>query len=286
MKEISFNQIKPFVRYSRKMYCNINSFMPNKMRAYDHRLFYCTDGCGAMQIDGNIYKISAGNLLVFPAGTTYEYIPDSENTMYFYVLNFDYTYDFSHLSVPIPPEQLKTFNNKNILEEIGFSDAELFNSTVYLTNMYKLKELLSNLNDEFNLKMNFSFLRCSALLTDILVYIYQTALTGADSGLKNSVIPEVVEYISNNYAANISNIGLGKRFGYHPNYLNQLFIRHTGSTLHRYIQIVRVTKAIHLLQDTLLPMYEISSILGFKDYSHFSKCFKGITGVSPKQFRK
>ncbi len=286
VKVLSFNEIKPFVRYSRTMYCGIQSYVPNQMRAYDCRLFYCTKGSGTISVDGVLYEISAGCLLMFQPGLVYEYIPDTDNPMHFYVLNFDFTFDFSDKVIPIPPEQIKNFNENNIFEFVFFRDAEPMGSVVYLKNMFALKEALKSINDEFNLKINFFYLRCSALLTDILVQIYKAILSRANTEISGTVIPQVLEYIGDNFTLDISNEDIGKKFGYHPNYLNQLFIHHTGSTLHKYIQNMRITKAIHLLQDTPLPLYEISSLCGFYDYSHFSKCFKGITGVSPKHFRK
>jgi DNA ligase (NAD+) len=52
MREISFSEIKPFVRYARyldkDMYLNVNS-----VKAYDARLLYCCKGTGKIYVDGS-----------------------------------------------------------------------------------------------------------------------------------------------------------------------------------------------------------------------------------------
>mgnify|MGYP001133640348 CR=1 FL=1 len=45
-------------------------------------------------------------------------------------------------------------------------------------------------------------------------------------------------------------------------------------------------KAKEYLQNTEMKTYEISEAVGVEDAGYFSKMFKKITGVSPKEFRK
>ena len=47
-----------------------------------------------------------------------------------------------------------------------------------------------------------------------------------------------------------------------------------------------VEKAKEYLQNTEMKTYEISEAVGVEDAGYFSKMFKKITGVSPKEFRK
>ena len=48
----------------------------------------------------------------------------------------------------------------------------------------------------------------------------------------------------------------------------------------------RVEMAKEYLQNTEMMTYEISEAVGVEDAGYFSKMFKKITGVSPKEFRK
>jgi AraC-like DNA-binding protein len=79
---------------------------------------------------------------------------------------------------------------------------------------------------------------------------------------------------------------VGKMTGYHENHINRLMVRHTGSSLHSYLQSYRIERAIDLLEGTALPINEICSLVGFQDFTHFSKTFKKKTGYTPSGFRK
>nr|WP_314861393.1 AraC family transcriptional regulator [uncultured Undibacterium sp.] len=58
-----------------------------------------------------------------------------------------------------------------------------------------------------------------------------------------------------------------------------------GTTPLQYLLTIRIQKAIHLLSDTSDKLEAISQQVGYKDAFSFSKAFKKITGVSPKEFR-
>ena len=56
-------------------------------------------------------------------------------------------------------------------------------------------------------------------------------------------------------------------------------------TFSRYLNTVRVEKAIFLLRDTRhpLPVTSIASQCGFDTIRHFNRVFKEITGTNPKR---
>lgn len=55
---------------------------------------------------------------------------------------------------------------------------------------------------------------------------------------------------------------------------------------YRYLMEYRLSRAAELLQNTDLPVGEIAARVGFGQMSHFGKCFKEKTGVSPRIYRK
>ena len=64
------------------------------------------------------------------------------------------------------------------------------------------------------------------------------------------------------------------------------FKKHTGFSPYDYLLNIRINHARLLLQNSGLPVKEISQSSGFESQQQFSKTFKKKTGLTPLQFRK
>ena len=69
-------------------------------------------------------------------------------------------------------------------------------------------------------------------------------------------------------------------------YLSRFYKNKTGVNLFDAILNKRIEAAKDYLRNTDMKPYEISEAVGVEDAGYFSKMFKKITGVSPKEFRK
>ena len=78
---------------------------------------------------------------------------------------------------------------------------------------------------------------------------------------------------------------LADRFLVSPRHLSRIFKAVTGSTIHSYVQQVRIERAKPLLISTDLPAREIAQMLGFSNASHFSAEFSRRVGCTPSQYR-
>jgi AraC-like DNA-binding protein len=54
----------------------------------------------------------------------------------------------------------------------------------------------------------------------------------------------------------------------------------------QYLTELRMQRARQLLQETSLPLYEVSNRVGYESEMAFAKTFKRITGTTPARFRK
>lgn len=64
------------------------------------------------------------------------------------------------------------------------------------------------------------------------------------------------------------------------------FKRHTNKTFTQFVNEFRIVHATKLLSETDDKISSICFDCGFKNFSHFNRYFKKITGKSPSQFRK
>ena len=106
---------------------------------------------------------------------------------------------------------------------------------------------------------------------------------------KNYLVEHAKQYIREHLDERIVLQDIADTFNVSPNYLSQLFkkFENIGIRLpfQEYLIQERMKKARLLLLTTDLKIYEIADQLGFESAFYFSKVFKKVTGVSPKDFR-
>jgi AraC family transcriptional regulator len=73
--------------------------------------------------------------------------------------------------------------------------------------------------------------------------------------------------------------------GVHPAHLTRSFRKHFHSTPGEYARRVRLDRAIELLTSTDQPIGRIALQAGFFDQSHFTRCVRQATGMSPGALR-
>lgn len=102
----------------------------------------------------------------------------------------------------------------------------------------------------------------------------------------HSFINEVVQYIDNNYAENLTLEALAGKFHINSCYLSQLFKKETGRTFLEYLTYIRLTEAKRLLLNTDYKVYEIAAMVGYSSQRYFSDLFEKNMGCKPTVFKK
>ncbi len=70
------------------------------------------------------------------------------------------------------------------------------------------------------------------------------------------------------------------------NYLRTLFRRHTGLAPKEYIDNLKMNRAVEMLNNPGIKIYEIAKSLGYMDNYHFIRRFTKVLGQSPGKYRK
>ena len=112
-----------------------------------------------------------------------------------------------------------------------------------------------------------------------------TAFNEKKNTHQNSLTILCCQYIHEHIHERIFLQDIADTFGISPNYLSQLFKKHMNVGISEYITNQKIDESKHLLKETNLKIYEISDQLGFESSFYFSKVFKKITGISPKDYR-
>jgi AraC-like DNA-binding protein len=78
----------------------------------------------------------------------------------------------------------------------------------------------------------------------------------------------------------------GASVGLSPSHFARKFRQSTGLSLERFMNRRRIRAAVMLLQDGSISLTKLSLDLGFSSQSHFTRVFSGLTGMTPKGFRR
>ena len=105
-----------------------------------------------------------------------------------------------------------------------------------------------------------------------------------DSGDKKIIALKIKNYLDEMFRTNITNQLLAARFGFVPSYIVSIFKTYYGLTPMDYLVKTRIDESKFLLVNSSLKIKEIASEVGYEDSLYFSKVFKKITGVSPKEY--
>ena len=75
--------------------------------------------------------------------------------------------------------------------------------------------------------------------------------------------------------------------GYSEDYIRSFFRQYTGKTPNEFLTETRIRHAKHLIETYKdnLSLSEISEMCGYTDYCYFSRKFRSVTGVSPKEYK-
>ena len=97
---------------------------------------------------------------------------------------------------------------------------------------------------------------------------------------------EVISYMDNNLDKSLTTEELTEVANMSTSTLNRWFKQSTGLSPIEFHIHKRVAKACTLIQERGLSMSQISESCGFKDPNYFSRQFRKVMGMSPKQYQR
>lgn len=99
------------------------------------------------------------------------------------------------------------------------------------------------------------------------------------------IVRQIAAYIDNHYFEEISLSQLSRQYGVEHSYLSKMFRQEMKENLILYLSGKRVEKAIEYMKQTEHNLTEIAFIVGYDDYTYFSRVFRKITGKSPREYK-
>ena len=102
----------------------------------------------------------------------------------------------------------------------------------------------------------------------------------------DTIIQEVIDYVSKNYLSDISLRDIAHELGYSYHYVSRLFNNTLGINFKFLLNLYRAEYAVALLEDTRMPIGDIAYKSGFQSVRSFNEHCKAMYGKPPRDIRK
>lgn len=180
---------------------------------------------------------------------------------------------------------------QNLQPVFAFTDAE--NNVVAIVN-------LSNKNEWFKVgalieEKVFKYLHYTVVteqrsITDGVIKIkkvYDYMIKEINKKIEfKPVVLLAIKFINNNYYKNELSLEMvAKNFCLSSSYLSKLIKTGTGLSFIDYVTSIRIKKAISIMDDPTVKIYQVAELVGYSNQHYFCKAFKKVTGLSPTEYR-
>lgn len=106
------------------------------------------------------------------------------------------------------------------------------------------------------------------------------------TGKNENIINRTLEYLDKHYMEPCSVSDMAAMLHISPTYFSKLFKKETGDNYSAYLTKLRMQKAVLLLLNTEMKVFEIASAVGYDDPNYFTNVFRMLHGMSPSDYRK
>lgn len=123
------------------------------------------------------------------------------------------------------------------------------------------------------------------LVNDIIYNYCDLVKTHAMNGYSEP-IRKIILYIHFHYEEDLNLIFFANMLYMNKCYLSTLFKKETNYNLTDYVHMVRMQRAVILLQQSAMSITTIATSCGYNSVNYFIRIFKRTYGISPKQYLK
>ena len=266
-----------FIRYAKETSWLPNNFMT---KAYDDRILFILEGQGKIIFEGEEHPLSQNTLCYYPAGTSYRPVSFKETPLKFITINFDFHRDFEEVTQTMLPVKESDFTpDKVLFRDINVREG-IFKNRLVIHNASAYRNMLCELVRSYNSSAHYG----KRVAESILQTLCYTLLNQA-SEPHDELYLKLKEYLDRSYKTIRINKDISCVFGYHDYYLNKIYKKNSGTSIHKYIIDKRLEEAAHLISTTEMPICDIAFEVGFTSVAHFSTAFKSKYFVTPSDYR-
>lgn len=128
-------------------------------------------------------------------------------------------------------------------------------------------------------------LACLNKLADKYIDTEEKRIEEKESEESVPFVKEAKEYVEEHYTENLTVKEVAGIIGISSGYLSTMFNQSMGQSFVDYLNQLKINHACVYLEQNYLKVYEIAYKVGFQDEKYFTKVFKKIKGITPKEYK-
>lgn len=262
----------PYVEHPlvRAMFLTDVGYFPHAEHHYRERkegineyiLFYCVDGKGFIELDSSKFELTSKQFFCIPRNTRHLYYADSTDPWSILWVHFK---GENTIYYPLHDQQVRELDNAKTNERLIF----LF------------MQLITVIEQNYTLG---NFIYTSNLLSLILSEIYFREKS-SEIDKQNQYLTKVIRYMYENLDKELSLQDLADRMQLSKSYMNSIFKKYAHRSPVDFFIHLKMQQACKYFKMTDMRVFEVSNKLGYVDQYYFSRIFKKVIGVSPREYK-
>ncbi|MBR4670702.1 MAG: helix-turn-helix transcriptional regulator [Butyrivibrio sp.] len=154
---------------------------------------------------------------------------------------------------------------------------------------YKMKEIFFSDGPDRELKCCMLLMEFMMTLDEYREEFVPEIQPGAHNGYTDDVMKRMIgvtDYIKNNLTSDdLSQTTMAKRVGISRDYFSRMFKEVTGMNYNKWLNMIRLEKAIELLSNKGMTLTEVAMLSGFQSIPSFNRVFHNEKGMAPGEYR-
>ncbi len=250
-------------------------------KPHSHNFFLCVffiEGSGMHEIDFNTYNIQPGSVFFLKPGQTHfwNFNTSPKGYIFFHTQEF-YEFNFVNSSLSQFPFYF-SIENPSIL---NLSDAKISH----------FKYLFQQINEEHHRDEIYKYQKLTSLIDHLYIDLtrYYTAsvpIIKKTSKTYLKILENFLTAVEEHFKTEKSVQFYSDKLNITSKHLNRVVKTTISKTSSDVIKERVLLEAKRMLVHSTSSLSSISELLGFEEYSYFSKTFKANTGCTPFDFRK
>ncbi len=241
-------------------------YIPRPTGSYDYILIYCTDGRGWLEIGGREWRVEKQGAFLIPRHVPHSYGADPDRPWSNYWVHFQGRQGGAFTEMIMP---------------------DISNPVIHLHRHEETVSLIEQLYQYMSQVHTYSTLVAATGALSQLLGVIQMRMRSSEQRNRTADenIDRTVEFMQRNLGRKLTLKDLATLAGMSPNHYGVLFGKRYYSTPIDYFNRMKIQRACELLTTTDMRIGEVGEQLGFPDPYYFSRLFKKVMGIAPRDYR-